>query len=499
MIEIPEIFNPKIEDYSNSISKINLNENVRWIEFTAHLSQFNQSSIPETVSHFKLLIENEFDPGKLASLYTGLAKCFIGEGDFIKGAQTLGYAHQLIEENSKKYNEVKAFILLEMVGFLGIINNHSKAILILEIIPNFTNSKYLLKLVEYYKLVQYSRLNKKDSLNGLLESKEYFRSINCNSTLAYHLKTIGNLYGKRKEFNTAMDYYLSGIELAEQNGYTHIKAAINHDVGMWKFAKGDFNGGINTLLETAEIAESAYTQSFTLANIGFIYKHKKDIVTAEKYFNQAYEIAYNSGVFYLIPGICYYLGFCNENKSNIGIANKYYEKAYLAAIELVENNFECRGDIQNAIKSYLPFLKKYQNQLIGIQSNSQEVKFQFAKDKSLTEIREIFQKSLFKYISNDGDAITTLSKKYKISVRKLYNVKSLLNNTFVIPNEINKYLKNNSKNNWKEINLDFDQEILNWFLIENKYNKRIVAKKLGISYPSILKLTNSKQIAKFNS
>lgn len=499
MIEIPEIFNPKIEDYSNVINKINLNENVRWIEFTAQLSQFNQTSIPDTIDHLNILIENEYNPGKLASLYTGLAKCFIGEGDFIKGAQTLGYAHQLIENDAHKYKEVKAFILLEMVGFLGIISNHSKAILILELIPNYTNSKYLLMLVEYYKLVQYSRLNKLGSLKGLIQSSKYFQSINCNSTLAYHFKTIGNLYSKRKDLDSAMNYYKKGINIADENGYTHIKAAINHDVGMLKFAKGDFQDGIFTLRETAEIAESAYTQSFTLANIGFIYKHKKELDTAEKYFNQAYKIAFNSGVFYLIPGISFYLGYCHEKKSNISTANSYYEQAYLAAIELVENNFECRGDIKNAIKNYLPFLKKYQNQLSGNDNIKKIKEFLFVKDKSLTEIREIFQKSLFKYISNDGDAITTLSKKYNISVRKLYEIKSKMNNAFVIPYEIELFLKNNPNSEWKSLNQDFDQEILNCLLAENKFNKKIVAQKLDISYPNILKLTSSKQKSKYQS
>jgi len=496
MIKLPEIFNNKIAENQSKLVSVNPNENVRWIEFTAHISQFNQSTIPDTQEHLQLLLDSESDPGKLASLYVGLAKCYIGDGDFIKGSQTLGYAHQLIENNIEQYQEVHAFILLEMVGFLGIINNHSKAILILETIPRYTKSKYLLKLVDYYRLVQLSRQNKNGSLEGLITSSEYFKSINSHSTLAYHFKTIGNLYGKRKDFDIAMDYYLKGIEIAEINGYQHIKSAIHHDIGMWKFATGDFNGGINTLRETAEMADSSYTQSFTLANIGFIYNHKKDINTAEKYFKQAHKIAFNSGVFYLIPGISYYLGKCNEQKSNISTANEYFEQAYQTAIELIDNNFECRGDIRKAIKNYLPFLKKYKDQIYNQSKSESSSEFLFSKDKSLNEIREIFQKSLFTLLSEKGESVNSMSQNHNISVRKLYQLKSEIKDAFIVPNEIENYLKETDQTDWKLINQEFDQKIINCLLSENKHNKRVVADKLGISYPGILKLTNNNQMVK---
>lgn len=493
MNHLPAIFNPEESSISGTPgTQISLNvstENTRWVEFTAHLSQFNQLSIPETREQLELLLANEHDPVKLASVHAGLARCYIGDGNFIKAADTLGHAYTLLNNADK---DTQAFILLEMVAFLAIIDNHDKSLLILKTIPMLTQSEYLLKLTDYYELIHLSREGKQDVIQNLVQSANYFREIKSLATLAYHYKNIGNAYRVKCNFDKAMEYYQLGLEIVEENKFQHIKAAIYHDIGMWKFHQGDFEGSIQTLLKTESIADSNFTKSFTNANIAYLYMHKTMMEIAMEYFEKSLNIALRNGVFYLIPGVSYYLGTCKEKQMDIPAAEKYYSQAYNAALELVDHNFECRGDIKRAIKAYIPFLNRHkQSSFETVVDTKQAGGFEFAVDKTLKEIRGIFQNGLFKKVMRNSKSRQEGIDKLGIAQRTYYAARDRneeFKNT-AIPDEVNQFIEKNQFMQWKDINQKFESQVVSYLFAEYGHSKKKLAEKLDVSYSGVIQLT----------
>ncbi len=486
---LPDIFQSASKETQHE-ALLDVHSNQSWVEFVAHLSKFNQLTPPDTKEQLELLLKNESDPEKAAALYAGIGKCHVENGDFINATKVFGYAYSLLGNNN---SDTKAFILLEMVAFLAIINNHVQALMILKTIPSLTSSEYLLNIAHYYELVHTARKGNRDVLSELIKSATYFKKINSYATLAYHYKNIGNEFRKLNDFDTAMEYYQKAIHIAEKHGYDHIKANMYHDIGMWKYHQGEFQGAIKSLLLASNIATSAYTQSFSMANIGYLYLHQNNYEIGYQYFLNALEIASNRGVFYLIPGVCTYLGNCAEKKSDYISAKHYYERAYQAAFELIENNFECKGDIKRAIKAYVPFLeRRSQNpeELLSIGKKNLK-QFDFAINKSLEDIRGIFQSSLFKILEKDCKSQRDMAKKLGIAERTYYVVRERVNDYVdsEIPVEVEHFITKNTHLDWKTLNRKFETEVITHLFAEYKYNKKSLAEKLHISYPGVLQIT----------
>ncbi len=486
---LPDIFHNDTSA-DQPVALVDVHSNQSWVEFVAHLSKFNQLNPPDTKEQLELLLQSESDPEKVAALYTGIGKCHVENGDFISATKTFSHAYSLL---GNRNSDTKAFILLEMVAFLAIINNHVQALMILKTIPSLTNSDYLLNIGKYYELVHSSRKGRRDVLNELINSAKYFKNIDSFATLCYHYKNIGNIYRKKNDFDTAMNYYQKAIHLAEENNYPHIKANIYHDLGMWKHHQGDFEGAVRTLTEASNIATSAYTRSFSMANIGYLYLHQNNYEIGYQYFEKGLNIASGEGVFYLIPGICFYLGMCAEKQSDYSSAHHYFEKGYKTALELIEHNFECKGDIKKAIKAYAPFLER-SVQRPGINLIHDEKKmevFDFAIDKSLEEIRGIFQSSLFKILEKNCKTQREISKKLGIAERTFYVVRDRVSEFIDIetPAEIKQFIQNNSHMNWKSLNRKFENGVVSHLYTEYKHSKKYLAEKLQVSYPSVLQLT----------
>ncbi len=463
-------------------------QNTRWVEFMAHLSQFNKLTVPETHEQLEVLLKNEHDPAKLASVYTGLSRCYIGEGDFIRAADILGQAYAMLDEADR---DTQAFVLLEMVAFLAIIDNHDKSLLVLKGIPNLTTSNYLLNLAKYYQLVHLARDNKKNVIYDLIRSSRYFEEIGSYATLSYHYKNIGNAYRVNRQFDEAMTYYQKGIEIVEEHGLGHIKAAIYHDIGMWKFHQGDFEGSIQTLLQTENIADSYFTRSFTLANIAYLYLHKTLVDLSIDYFKRALDIATHNGVVFLIPGVCYYLGSLSEKQNDFHTAEKYYSQAYHAANELVDHNFECRGDIKRALQAYVPFLLRHPHQDTAGPLPNNKLGFEFAIDKNIKEIRGIFQSSLFKRVLQNSTSKSVGIKKLGLAQRTFYTVRDRIVDykNLPVPAEVDAFIAKYHQLPWKEINQKFEAMVISYLYASYDHNKKKLAGKLGISYPGVLQLT----------
>ena len=483
---LPEIFETNNVNVCDALPT-DLYSNKRWVEFVAHISKFNQFSIPATLDQLEVLLSSESDPTKISALYPGIAKCHIGNGEFLLAASSLSKAYSLLNDN---HGDSKAFVLLEMVGFLVIINNHSHAKMILKSISSLTNSEYLLRIARYYEIVNASRENNDDVISELTESAKYFENIGCYSTLAYHYKNMGNLHRKNNDFDKALAAYENGLTIADKYEYSHIRAAIMHDLGMLNHHRGNFNGAIDILNKVAEMADSHYTKSFTSANIGYLYLLRKDVVSAKEHFTNALNISTENGVFYLVPGTCYYLGMCHEKLMEINIADQFYNKAYVSGMELIDKNFECRGDIKKAVSAYVPFLQKY-NEILSQNKFEKEHELDFTIDKTLNEIRGIFQNAIFQDKMKKHNTIKGASINLGIAERTFFTAKKRVEvySNEPTPKIVESFIHLNESKGWKELNMEFENNVINFLYDHYGRSKKQLAKKLVISYPSVLQLT----------
>lgn len=484
MITLPAIFRTETPLAFDSDSKPHSSQ---WIEFVSLISKLSDAEFPETENQISQLLDQDGDPSHRAALVAGLGHCQIREGKMLIGARTLGKAYAMIPETDA---DTQAFVTIEMAIFLANIDQYDLALSLLDQVPSLTSNTYLLKLCEYYSLVQRSRLDDTGLLSGLQSSLTFFLDIGEFSTAAYHLKNIGNVHRKSGEFAAAEDAYQRGIDIAKEHGFIHIIQAIEHDRGMLLYRKGDKDQAIALLEEVAGTAESHYIQSFTMANIGFIHFSDKAYTKASESFMKSLNIAADSGVFHMVPGTSYYLGECYQRTGNLELARYFLEKGFQSAHELLKHHFSYSGDRLKAVEGYIQFLKNHQDTV-----PAQPVDFPFAIDKTLREIRGIFQGALLDFLVNKHGSNRKAIQSLKIADKTWYLVRDRVK-PFAIgppPVEVINFIRNNNQLSWQSINQEFDTGIINYLFHQYGRNKKKLSEKLAVSYTYARQLTGKSQ------
>ncbi len=487
-MDIPEIFLQSSEQ-PPVFSLAVVENNTRWTEFIAQLSQFGELDVPDTRIQLENLLSSEGAPEKRATLMAGLARCEIGEGRFFDGAQLLGYAYSLLDSRQR---EVRAFVLLEMVGFMAIIGSYDAALMMLSTAKSLTRSEYLQKLANYYSLVNIGRKGDLMVIEELRASADYFNKNGQISTLAYHYKNIGNIFGKMGEFADMDAYYAKALDLTSEPQYGHIRAALLHDVGMSHFRRGLPEKAIRYLEKSAKIAKSFYTQSYAIGNIGFIYFQQNDFSAAIPYFERSLDIADHNGVFHLVPGNCYYLGSCFEKLGRRSLADHYLSKGSEISLELARRKFPLKGERLKVIDTYIDFLKRNVNRNVD---SFTQYDFSFADGKSMKEIRAIFQKSLLTIACHRAGSAQEAAKRLEMARRSWSKTQENLRSVSLesIPECIQMFIQDNGTLTWKEINRLFDDHLLAYLYHKKDLSKKALSEQLGLNYSRLV--TRFKEIS----
>ncbi len=480
-LAIPEIFQPARELPPTMALGV-IETNTRWTEFIAQLSQFGELDIPETREQLEGLLSSEGAPEKRAALMAGVARCEIGEGRFLEGAQLLGYAYSLLRDDQK---EVRAFVLLEMVGFLAVLGSYDSALMILSTVKTLTHSEYLLKLANYYGLVNVGRKGDLSVIEQLKASADYFKNNGQIATLAYHYKNIGNIFGKMGNFSETDAWYNRALELAAEPHYRHIKAALLHDVGMLKFRQGMPEKAIRCLKQSAKMAESFYTRSYAIGNIGFIHYQEKEFARAIEYFERSLDIAKRYGVFHLVPGNCYYLANCYESLGKPELTDYYFSKGAELSLELARRKFPMKGERLRIIDAYIAFLKRNKTRPMSAYT---QYEFSFAHGKSMSVIRAIFQKSLMEVACHRAGSVQEAVKRLEMARRTWSKTRERVKGISMdsIPESIQLFIQDNETLTWKEINRKFDDHLLAYLYHRNDMNKKKLSLQLGLNYSRLV-------------
>jgi tetratricopeptide (TPR) repeat protein len=459
----------------------------KWAEFVAHLSQLSEMSLTSTHQMIDLLKDNEPLNSRKATLLAGIGRCQIHEGDLITGAKTLGYASSLATD---KDLDTQSLITMEMSSFLAITGQYDLALILLDRIPKLTKSIYLLKLANYYRLVLQTRKGDYSLNIDLINSAEYFKEIKENATLAYHYKNIGNIYRKQNKYDEADTYYIKALEIAQAMGYRHIESAVTHDQGMLRYHQHDFSNAIKILDKAHQLADSHYTKSFILMNTGYLHFGDKNWQSASSYLQDSMKIVTQYNLYFLLPSLTYLLGKSHDELSNPAVSIYYYRKGYESAMELLTHHFPCTGFRKKVINIYVKTLSENHDKHEYSESRFGDISF--AIDKTLQQIRAIFQGSVFETVGVQHKKVDDIIADLGIPRRTYFDTKKRINRLYPgIPQAYCvDFYNTNSELTWSDLNQKFDFEICSFLFEKYKYNKTVLSKKLSVSYTHAIKLTD---------
>ncbi|MFQ6609264.1 MAG: tetratricopeptide repeat protein [Fidelibacterota bacterium] len=485
MIEIPDIFIHGNGEYPSVTDGRKISA-AQWVEFVSQAALLAESDLPKTYREFVKIDPDSCSKTVRAVFLTGQGRCIIRQGDFLTGAKLLGQAYKLVPDSS---NDARAFILLEMVSFLGMIGSFEVSRLLLQQVPHLTRSEFLIRLSEYYTLVQHIRTGKTDVMGELTASLEYFSKVKLYSIAAYHHKIMGNLYRRIGKYENARQEYDQAVELAQKHKFPHITVAVKHDLGMLQFYQGRHDAGIETMKYCISRAENSYTRAFIFANLGFIHLKKMDDKNARQWFEKAMDEITSHGIFHMLPGACYYLGHIYEKWEQLRLAKFYLEKASHAAQEMLKQNFPYNGDRERAIMGYIRFLEKHP-QISG--DPLEDFDLSFAIDRSLKEIRGIFQYGVLSHMVRKYGSARKSAQVLEMSERTFHAVQKRVRDYCgeQIPQASIRLLIERRDIKWTDINQRFESVVLRY--LQQKYgSKRAVSEKLRVSYHHLVNLTKN--------
>ena len=483
MIEIPDIFKSEDNQYPTLENGGNISQS-QWVEFVSQAGLMAESDLPATIKKFTNFDMDSCSETLRAVLLAGQGRCIIRQGEFITGAKLLGKAYELVPEQS---HDARAYILLEMVSFLGMIGSFEVSRLLLQQVPLLTKSEYLIKLAYYYTLVQHIRTGKKDVMNDLQQSLNYFTKVKLHSVAAYHHKIMGNLHRRNENYKQAEKSYESAIALAEKHKFTHIAVAVTHDVGMLRFYQKDNAAGVEILRSCVDTAENHYTRGFVLANLGFIHLKLEDKDAALRWFEKALDEITTHGIFHMLPGTCYHLGTIHEKNDQLRLAKFYLEKGNRAANELLKQNFPYNGDRERAVSGYIQFLEKHP----AVSGDPMEdLDLSFAIDRPLKEIRGIFQYGVLTHMVAKHGSARQSAKVMDMSERTFHAVQKRVRDFggADIPNEILQFILDRQDMPWTKLNQRFEAILLK-YLLKEYGNKRVASEKLDVTYHHLVGMT----------
>jgi len=346
-----------------------------------------------------------------------------------------------------------------------------------------------LKLANYYRLVLQTRKGDYSLNTDLINSAEYFKEINENATLAYHYKNIGNIYRKQKEYDAADTYYIKALEIAQAMEYRHIESAVTHDQGMLRYHQHEFNDAIEILEKAYHLADSYYTKSFILMNTGYLHFGNNNWQSASPYLQDSMKIVTKYNLYFLLPSLTYLLGKSHEELGNPAVSVYYYRKGYESAMELLSHHFPCTGFRKKVINIYVKTLSENHGKQGHSESGFGDLSF--AIDKTLQQIRAIFQGSVFETVGFQHRKVDDIIADLGIPRRTYFDTKKRINRLYPgIPQAYCvDFYNTNSELTWSELNQKYDFEICSFLFEKYKFNKTVLSKKLSVSYTHAIKLT----------
>lgn len=221
-----------------------------------------------------------------------------------------------------------------------------------------------------------------------------------------------------------------------------------------------------------------------------MYVSRKCWSEASAYLQRAINIAGRQGVFSIIPSITYHLGLCYENLDQPDLAFHFYRQGHSAATELLNHHFPYTGDRKRVIEKFTDILDRDYSGDTPIQTPSD---LSFTVDRTLQEIRAVFQGAVLDIILQKQGSAVKAASKLGIARRSIFSIRERVkkNSNNEIPVYVKEFVDRHADHNWKELNHQFEGQVLVYLYQVYGRNKKVMSQKLGISYPHLVNMTRN--------
>ncbi|NQV37099.1 MAG: tetratricopeptide repeat protein [Candidatus Marinimicrobia bacterium] len=389
------------------------------------------------------------------------------------------------------------YLYIELSCLLRRLKYENEARSILENILNDTKNINLRHRAITELGTSYEFSNPDKALFYLYKAEKYFRSIKDNERLVPIIRHIGSTYINQKKYNEAQDCFDEAVAISlDNNLLRHYYSCLN-DIGWLHVAKGDYEWAKQIYLDLLTYNLSPYSKSLALQNLGYIAYEKKDFKEAISYHSQSLRITRDQDMRDMLFEDYYKLGKSYEHIGETDLADHFYSEGYRELQKEINLGLRLMGYRKSLLDNYVIFLQANQ-QNPNVKLNDKI--FDFTKDKQFKEIRKFFQRSLLvKHLERMPDT-NSLCSQLGFDQRTYFNYQKKLDLkrgdvALDVDNPyFDQYLESLAQYPWREANNRFESELYSHLLSRYQFNKKKLAKALGVSYAQVVQKTSKVRI-----
>lgn len=369
---------------------------------------------------------------------------------------------------------------------------------------SMTSSNKLKQMIGFQTLVLNAMNDKKFTLKKWVQSIAYFAKYEMSVLEAQAHYQLARQLIKQENMADASSHLEKAHEMAALHGYHHLHWSID-------YTRGCVLANQNRNAEAIQYFQGLLGK---LGNPGFIAKIQSKLAELQRIVGKAdealaaartsMEVSQQFSIFSELAGACILLGkLYHREMADITKAYFYYQQAFGSVMTLTKRGIHLNEIRRKVISEYVIFLEEHFPGEVAESAN--EDLFAFSKDLSWVKIKDLFHYNLFLYhylhtgVGNktlealDFPASSFYSATERLRSRGI-TFPNFRRSDVEIPAEnyvegLQQYSRLHRDKTWVEINDQFEKDMLKYHYKLSNYNKKLLAKKLGLAYSGIVNRT----------
>jgi len=437
------------------------------------------------------LIKTIFDPDLKAAAMASLGGVHTFVGNYVKAFSSFQRAISIC-----KNPEIKAFVYSEMSMLLRKLGYKKEALSILKVALNTTRNELLMWRIKTQIGLCHKYTDSNISIEILNESLRYYESTGNVVRIARIKRHLGSIYIHLRDFKNANRCFNEALNIAVDQSLINYQYDVMNDKAWMWIQQEKYEKAQSLYMELLQKNLSSYQMSLALENMGYIDYKSGNYHQAVKQYSQSLQLTTRYEMRDLVFEDYYYLGSSYEKLIEIGMADHFYSQGYIELQKEIDIGLRIIGFRKKLLYTYIEFLRM--NQRIPHVDVKEKV-FEFAMNKTLKEIREIFHKSLSNLHLERTRNAPELCKKLNIDTRTYFIYQKRLGlkrgavqrtSSDVNP-YFNEYVESLIPLTWREGNRKFENDLFSYLLAKYQNNKKKLAEVLEVSYGQVAQKTMS--------
>lgn len=449
-------------------------------------------------------IETE-DERLKAFILAGVGKLYLLEGNYLMAKRLIDRARILAARQNRLSakpgeDEVYAYVLYEN----GLLFRH---LIEPETSMNYFSSvielskSEVLRLSAQYQLDTYAA-EKALNIRCLIPYLELMKPYPVQHILV--LNRIGSILNDAGETRQAVEYIHRGIKMTEKEGLRDLKNVLNNTLGYNYYLRKKYDSALETLNNNVNISHSNYYKVLSTANMALIQCDLGNYSETIRLAIKANKLAKKHHVISEIPDQHRYMGMVYEEKLyRLDSAYEQYLLGYKVAMEQIDWGLSFTGDRNKAVISYVDFLQRHYPLDLNILPENHP--FEFMMGKSWKDIKDLFYQQFFQFHLANTTSAEKMCDNLGMKPTTYYSLRARLAKDGVpLPDGRSKdtsyqdairipgllaWIEKKRDFNRKEIEDAFNRDALAFLYERHGHRKNVLAKALGLSYPTIVNKT----------